>query len=200
MKYEVVCSIGKPRIIWFDGPWKVTVPDCTISRRSQLRVALSGNERLLADKGYINAPNYFICPVTGKSWTLNSEDKTRNYMIYCARQTVERLFSRIKKFGFWHIPWRASIGLHGLCARVTAKSVNFYFLSTFINITSWKYQKILEMIDYRNQLAKSRTEQKVGDFSRFIIWKEEKIYIFVKRYLFCKKFKTFLQIIGRPKF
>ena len=128
VKYEVVCSIGKPRIIWFDGPWKVTVPDCTISQWSQLRVALSGNERLLADKGYINAPNYFICPVTGKSWTLNSEDKTRNYMIYCARQTVERFFSRIKKFGFWHIPWRASIGLHGLCARVTAKLVNFYFL------------------------------------------------------------------------
>ena len=124
----MVCSIGNSRVIWFDGPWKSSVPDCSISRRSQLRVALPGDERLLADKGYRHDARYFICPVTGKSWTLDLEDRARNFMIYSARQTVERIFCRIKKFGFWTLPWRASIGLHALCARVIAKLVNFHLI------------------------------------------------------------------------
>jgi len=89
---------------------------------------LPEDERLLADKGYLNDPEHFICPVSGQSWNLDSEDRARNYMIYSARQSVERIFCRIKKFGFWNVPWRASIGLHGLCAKVIAKLVNYHLL------------------------------------------------------------------------
>ena len=42
------------------------------------------DERLLADKGYMNDPSDFICPVSGAVSSLDSEDKTRNYMIYSA--------------------------------------------------------------------------------------------------------------------
>ena len=128
LKYEIVCSIGNSRIVWFDGPWKSTVQDCTLSRRSQLRCMLTPGERLLADKGYIHSPYHFICPVTGVSTILDPEDRTRNYMIYSARQSVERLLCRLKKWGFWTVPWRASLGLHSLCARVVAKLVSFHLL------------------------------------------------------------------------
>ena len=100
VKYEVVCSIGNSRVIWFDGPWKSSIPDCSISRRSQLRVALPGDERLLADKGYRHDARYFICPVTGKSWTLDLEDRARNFMIYSARQKVERIFVESRNLDF----------------------------------------------------------------------------------------------------
>ena len=101
LKYEVVCSIGCPRVVWFDGSWKSTVNDCMLLQHSQLKSQLLPDERLLADKGYIHDPTSFICPVSGLVTTLDPEDRARNYMIYTARQSVERLLCCMKKFGFW---------------------------------------------------------------------------------------------------
>lgn len=128
LKYEAVCSIGNPRLIWFSGPYKSTVQDCTLSHRSQLRLELLPNERLLADKGYLHDTDLFICPVSKSSFVMDLDDRARNYMIYSARQTIERIFGRLKSFGFWNTPWKASIGLHKLCAKVTAKLVNLHLL------------------------------------------------------------------------
>ena len=128
LKYEAVCSIGNPRIIWFSGPYKSSIQDCTLSQRSQLRFELGPDERLLADKGYLHDVEYFICPVSKGTFKIDLEDRARNYMIYSARQTIERIFLRLKLFGFWNVPWRASIGLHGLCAKVIAKLVNLHLL------------------------------------------------------------------------
>lgn len=125
VKYEAVCSIGSPRIIWWKGPFKATIHDCRISQCSELSDQLQPGERLLADKAYLHRYEDFICPVPDHAtFSLNSEDRTRNYMIYSARQTVERIFARLKMFGFWTSPWRGSMGLHKLCASVTAKLVN----------------------------------------------------------------------------
>ena len=93
LKYEAVCSIGNPRIIWFSGPYKSTVQDCTLLRHSQLRFEIGLDERLLADKGYMHVMDYFICLVSKTPFALDLEDRARNYMIYSAWQTIKRIFS-----------------------------------------------------------------------------------------------------------
>lgn len=90
IKYEIVCSIRVPHIIWISGPWKGLASDPTIVKVSGVMEEL-GNEALLADKIYRGDPISFICPVTGQYTHLDSEEKSYNYLVYCARQSVEQV-------------------------------------------------------------------------------------------------------------
>jgi DDE superfamily endonuclease len=127
LKYEIGCSLGVPRICWFNGPHKPVV-DSTIAKSSHLLSFLLPTERLLADKIYKGDRGNFICPLTGKKWTLPKEDQTRNYMIYSARQSVERLIKRVKQFGFFHVVWKYSHVLHAQCAKIIAKLTNLFLI------------------------------------------------------------------------
>lgn len=123
VKYEIICSLGVPRVIWIAGPWKMAA-DGTISHFSGLKDLLIPHERLLGDKAYKGDLQSFICPATGEKWALPQEDQTRNYMIYSARQSVERLIHRLKIFNFFHLPWHGTFAQHCQCVCVIAKLVN----------------------------------------------------------------------------
>jgi transposase len=127
IKYEIGLSFGCPRVIWLSGPYKNS-HDATIVNTSTLKEKLQEGERVIADKSYRGSPKTFICPITSEKWTLPREDQTRNYMIYSARNAVERVISRIKNWGFLKTQWRYSIELHALCMKVACKLVNLFLL------------------------------------------------------------------------
>jgi hypothetical protein len=104
------------------------VRDDTIAKSSHLLSFLNVNERILADKIYKGNRTKFICPLSGEKWELPKEDQARNYMIYSARQSVERLIRRVKNWGFFHVPWKYSMELHGQCAKVIAKLTNLFLI------------------------------------------------------------------------
>ena len=125
IKYKLVCSIGEPRIIWLSGPYKGAARDSTISEYSGIKTRLHG-ECLLADKIYKGDHISFITPLPGHRYTLPHEDNALNYLIYCARQTIERIIQRLSTFGIFHGPWRSSIRLHAKCTKVSCKLVNLF--------------------------------------------------------------------------
>jgi hypothetical protein len=127
VKYEICCSIGVPRIVWLKGPFKPTRDD-TIAKDSGIKQYLGPTERMLADKIYKGDRRTFICPVSGLKFKLPREDQTRNYMIYSARGSVERLIRRMKVFGFFHMVWRLSLELHQLCTHVIGKLINLFLI------------------------------------------------------------------------
>ena len=128
VKYEIACSIGVPRVIWLSGPWKIT-DDGKIADFSELLDQIKGDEFFFADKGYRHKDEWFLCPITGEKYQLPKEDRTRNYIIYCIRQTIERVIHRVR---FWHILkdhiWTSSIKIHGLLVKVLCKLLNFFLL------------------------------------------------------------------------
>jgi hypothetical protein len=91
IKYEVVMSIGVPRIIWLSGPWKGAAADSTISSLSGIKEILSEGEALLADKAYRGDKISFIVPFSGHRYVLSSEERAYNFLVYCARQSIERI-------------------------------------------------------------------------------------------------------------
>lgn len=127
LKYEVVCSIGVPRVIWLSDPCKGSANDATISKETGVKDSLSG-EWVAADKAYRGDKVQFMVPLSGHRTTLDQEERAYNYLIYAFRQTVERLIRRIKVFGIFRVPWSLSLALHGLATRVICKMINLFLL------------------------------------------------------------------------
>jgi DDE superfamily endonuclease len=69
VKYELVCSIGNPRIIWLSGPWKGGASDPTIANvsgaKEVLKEGLIPKESFLADKMYKGDKISFMTPLPG---------------------------------------------------------------------------------------------------------------------------------------
>jgi DDE superfamily endonuclease len=128
LKYEVVIAIGVPRVIWFSGPWLGQAADETITFVSRLKEAFVDGEVLLADKGYRGDFEKFIVPISGHRYALPTEQNARNYLIYSARQSVERAIKRLRQFGIFHVVWRYSFSFHYACARSAAKLTNLFLL------------------------------------------------------------------------
>ena len=128
VKFEIICSIGVPRVIWLEGPWKHNANDETISAHSTLQDQLLPAERLLADKAYRWNMNSFFCPISGMKHTLPLEDQTRNFLIHAARQTIERVIRRGRFWGFLKTTWRYSLLLLKLCVKVAFKLSNLFFI------------------------------------------------------------------------
>lgn len=126
VKYEIGVSIGVPQIIWFSGPWKGAAADPTIAKQSGIYDKVPQNEGILADKSYRGDRIRFIVPVPGKRRSHSPVEKRINYLIYSARQTVERMIKRMRNFTFLLNRFRmTSFAFHELATIVIAKLVNF---------------------------------------------------------------------------
>jgi hypothetical protein len=128
IKYEVVCSIGVPRFIRVSGPYKGAASDATIPFQSGVLYDFQKNEALLADKMYRGNRMTFLSPISGHLFHLTCEERAYNYLIYRARQSIERIISRLKVFGIFHVTWRFSFSLHERVTFVCCKLVNLFLL------------------------------------------------------------------------
>ena len=126
VKYEIVCSIGVPQIIWVSGPWKGSASDPTIAKHSGILEVLGKDEMLLADKIYRGDSLNFLHPVSGHKLTYSQ--KTYNYLVYSARQSIERVIERLKIFGVFHIIWRYSLEFHKAVVISCCKLVNLFLI------------------------------------------------------------------------
>jgi DDE superfamily endonuclease len=124
-------AIGVPRIIWISGPWKGCGADSTIASMSGIKEMLNeGEECLLADKGYSGEENelWFVSPVKGhRSW-LPDNANAYNYIVYSARQSIERVIRRMRLWTILHMKWRFSLDLHALVVKGIGKLTNLCFL------------------------------------------------------------------------
>lgn len=125
IKYEIVCAIGNPKIVWLSGPWRGTASDPTIARKSGIKSYLHENEALLSDKIYRGDRQTFLTAVPGHTYVLEDEEKAYNFLVYSARNSVERLIRRITSSGIFQHVWRFSFKLHKKCMKAVSKLVNF---------------------------------------------------------------------------
>lgn len=108
LKYEMAISVKKPQIIvWINGLYKRSVPDLTIAK-DKLIPALKLGECPMGDKGYNGSP-HFLTPLKPAR---NPSEKNFNYKHNRTRQSVERMFKRLKHFSFLRHKWRNRISLH----------------------------------------------------------------------------------------
>jgi hypothetical protein len=128
VKYQLVVAIGVPAICSLSISYKGLASDALIAEVSGVYEEMDEHEAFLADKSYRGDPSKFVTPCSGHRTQLSEEDKARNYLIYRARQTVERVIKRLRVFGLLHQRWRYSIELHELCTMVICQLVNFLFL------------------------------------------------------------------------
>lgn len=128
IKYEIVCSIGVPKIIWASGPWRGLASDPTIAKKSGIKRHLHQSEALLSDKIYRGDTYSFITAFSGHRYSLNPEQRKFNYLIYSARSAIERVIRRVTVFGIFQNTWKFTIDLHKKCARCVFKLVNFVLL------------------------------------------------------------------------
>ena len=126
-KYEIVCSIGVPWIIWLSGPWKGATSDVTIAELSGVKEELK-DEAFLADKIYCGDKISFIVPHSGYQYSLLEEKKAYNYLVYSACQSIECVIRQMKVFGIFHIVWKYSASFHALCTKVISKLVNLFLI------------------------------------------------------------------------
>ena len=127
VKFEIICSIGTPRIIWLSGPYKGAANDATISQMSGVKNLLVG-ESLLADKSYKGDRISFITPLFGHRFTLDSGQNAYNYLIYSARQSIERVISRLSVFQIFNSTWHHSFLLLKKCVEICCKLINLFFI------------------------------------------------------------------------
>jgi hypothetical protein len=126
IKYEIVCSIGDPCIIWLAGPFKGSAADSTIASSSGIKLLLQ-NECLLADRAYRGDLLSFLVPLPGHRLTHDPDQKAQNYLFHSARVAIERVIQRFSTFYVFCGIWRATFLLHKKCAKVVCKLLNLFF-------------------------------------------------------------------------
>ena len=128
LKYEVICSVGVPQIIWCAGPFKGAAHDKTISELDGICDQLKEGEAICADKAYWGDRETFVSPFSGNPDEMNDEMKSHNYLVYAFHQTIERVIMRMRTFGLTRVTWRLSINLHELAMKVVCKLINLFLI------------------------------------------------------------------------
>ena len=82
----------------------------------------------IANKIYHGDQFSFLLPLPGHRITLSNEDNAFNYLIYSARQTVERVICHLKIFGIFSGIWRYSFSFHAMCTHAAAKLCNLFLI------------------------------------------------------------------------
>jgi hypothetical protein len=112
--------LGKPfRIISFEGPFKGSAADVSILRDTILS-QLQDNEKLIADKGYLNEKKC-ITPPKGRMNQLTVEEKLERRKVTHIRQVNERVIGRLKMWGCFNKRWQSNWKMNKLCCHVAAK-------------------------------------------------------------------------------
>jgi hypothetical protein len=129
VKYEIVCSLGDSEIIWVSGPWKGAASGPTIAKHSGILQLIGMEEMLLADRIYRGDSLNFLYPVSGEhEFFLSRGERTYNYLVYSARQSIERVIERVKIFGIFHLIWRYDLKFHSDIVFTCCKLVNLFLI------------------------------------------------------------------------
>ena len=128
IKYEIICAIGVPKIIWLSGPYRGTASDPTIAKKSGIKRHPHQNEAILADKLYRGDYFSFITAVSGHHYSLSHEERAYNFLIYSTRNSIERVIQHATCFGVLKNVWKYSFYLHKKCTLAVCKLVNFHLL------------------------------------------------------------------------
>jgi hypothetical protein len=128
VKYEIGISFGLRHICWISGPWKGAASDPTIAIASGLKAQLGPNECAMTDKIYRGDRMSFLCPISGHCYVLSDDQKAFNFLLYSARQNVERVIQRVRVFSVWEGVWKKELWLQQLCVVVSCQLVNFVLL------------------------------------------------------------------------
>jgi hypothetical protein len=67
-------------------------------------------------------------PLSGHCWVLNNNSRAYNYLVYVARQSVERLIRRLLYNGIFKGVWRFSFDFHRKCIIAACKLLNVYLI------------------------------------------------------------------------
>jgi len=127
IKYQIVISIGVPRIISLDGPYKGPAQDGSIMVET-LAPRMGENETALADKQY-RFVEHAITPLSGHRYELTEAENSFNADVYSIRQSVERVNSRLENFSLLKFhSWPYSVQFHALCMQAIGKLVNLSFI------------------------------------------------------------------------
>ena len=89
IKYEIVCAIGNPKIIWVSGPWRGVASDATIAKISGIKAFLHESEMILSDKIYRGDEKSFITAFSGHQYSLEPDERVYNALVYSARSAIE---------------------------------------------------------------------------------------------------------------
>jgi hypothetical protein len=120
LKYEVVCSLLDPEILFYSGPYPGSYHDLTIARNSIL-LELGPRELLLGDLGYVGE-RAIVTPIKN---CIFDEQFQINMQIHSLRHSIERVFARIKNWKSMQIVWRHEMEFHFYCFSVVINLVNF---------------------------------------------------------------------------
>ncbi len=86
--------------------------------------ALLPREHLLADLQYKHEVKY-MCPISGHRYTLPEWANAYNYLVYAARQSVERLIKRVRNWRFASTKYQGQDhNFHYLCMLAIFKLTN----------------------------------------------------------------------------
>ena len=96
IKYEISVSLGLKHICWMSGPWKGSASDPTIAIQSGLKEQLDLGEAACTDKIYKGDRDHFLCPLSGHRFNLPLGANEYNFLVYSARQSVERVIKRLR--------------------------------------------------------------------------------------------------------
>jgi hypothetical protein len=133
LKYQVICSLGKPfRILSVCGPFKGSAADVSIFR-STIPPMLTKDERVLGDRGYWQETEHILCPPVGNITSLTTEEKIERRSVTRVRHLIERVFARLKQWTVltkkWHLGWRFHEDCFFVCAGLTNLCIHFQHLT-----------------------------------------------------------------------
>jgi len=126
LKYE--CAVRPDGlIVWVNGAYYGSKHDLNVFRTGGLADQV-GNQRILADKGYVGE-EIFIHPIKGRD--LDERQSAFNALISRQRVVVENTFSMVKHFRAMSTPWRANRETHGVFFGFYFFSFLFFFFFFF---------------------------------------------------------------------
>jgi hypothetical protein len=121
VKYQIVCSLGRPQVIAVHGPFKGPAQDGTIATETLTDLLIPG-EKGLADKQYRNV-DFALVPVSGHRFQLDDVDNAWNADVYSVLQTIELIIKTSKRtHNFGCIKnWAYSLELQQKCVFAMCK-------------------------------------------------------------------------------
>lgn len=131
LKFEVACTIEKPRIVWVNGGFPGNQSDLTIARDEGLGAEVNHDEMVLADLGYRGFDNFLWTAVQNPRV---EEELESNHAHHQKRQVIERINKRIKQFDCFAHTWRHDHAFCKQCFNVVCKITNLILVHQPLNI------------------------------------------------------------------
>ncbi len=130
LKYQVVISLGNPKIIFISDAFFGSVHDKKIADLSGLTDILEENEEVcIGDPAYVGALAYVTsCKRQKHIKSLTIEQKKINLEICPVRSMVERMIQKIEVWMVNKKRWRHQMEKHCMVFKVTMMLLNFHLI------------------------------------------------------------------------